>query len=212
MAGVTVSCDDASTETGSDGRYTLIVKIGEQTLRFTKTGFFSYSLEVSVTEDETTEVSTPVMFSPTVPTGHVRIVLSWGEKPRDADSHLWTPSDHHIYFASKGDADASPWAWLDVDDVSSYGPETVTITSVQSGTYNYGVYNYSNEHPLIDSGAKVEVYNQSGLIRTYYVPTSGTGRWWNVFSMNGSTITTINTISSESPRSMDRAMPNKADQ
>ncbi len=107
--------------------------------------------------------------------------------------------------------EASPWAWLDVDDVTSYGPETVTITSVQSGTYNYGVFNYSNEHPLIDSGAKVEVYNHSGLIKTYYVPTSGTGRWWNIFSMNGGVITTINTITDTPPRLMNKALPSKAD-
>ncbi len=100
VSGVSVSCNDASTTTGSNGRYTLVVRIGQQTLHFTKSGFFSYSLAVFVTEDVTTEVSTPVMMSPTVPTGQVRIVLSWGADPWDLDLHLWTPSNYHVYWGS----------------------------------------------------------------------------------------------------------------
>ncbi len=212
VSGVSVSCDDASTTTGSNGRFTLVVEIGQQTLRFTKTGYFSYSLTVFVEEDATTEIETPAMIAPTVGTGQVRIVLSWGAEPRDLDSHLWTPSDYHVYYGDEGAADASPWAWLDVDDVTSYGPETITITSVQSGTYYYSVHNYSGEHPLSQSGAKVEVYNHSGLVRTFYVPASGTGDWWNIFSMNGGAITTINAIADDSSRLMDRTMPPKAGQ
>lgn len=53
----------------------------------------------------------------------MRVVLSWGEKPFDLDSHLIFPGGH-IYFDSKEGTDAN----LDVDDTDSYGPETVTIS------------------------------------------------------------------------------------
>ena len=33
---------------------------------------------------------------------------------------------------------------LDVDDISSYGPETITILENIYGTYTYAVHNYSN--------------------------------------------------------------------
>lgn len=53
----------------------------------------------------------------------MRVVLSWGEKPFDLDSHLIFPGGH-IYFDSKEGTDAN----LDVDDTDSYGSETVTIS------------------------------------------------------------------------------------
>ncbi|MBA4382487.1 MAG: hypothetical protein C0406_07975, partial [Sideroxydans sp.] len=55
----------------------------------------------------------------------MRIVLNWGELPSDLDSHLIFPSNH-IYFNSKTGSTSSD-AKLDVDDTTSYGPETITI-------------------------------------------------------------------------------------
>ncbi|MCW8631650.1 hypothetical protein OQH38_16240, partial [Acinetobacter baumannii] len=54
--------------------------------------------------------------------GSMRIVLTWGEKPLDLDSHL-NYSNQHIYWSNKEGHQAN----LDVDDRDSYGPETITI-------------------------------------------------------------------------------------
>ena len=71
----------------------------------------------------------------------MRVVLSWGEKPFDLDSHLIFPGGH-IYFDSKEGTDAN----LDVDDTDSYGSETVTISKKHFGeSYIYAVQDYSNK-------------------------------------------------------------------
>ena len=145
-----------------------------------------------------------ISLSPPLEVGEIRIVLSWGVQPTDLDSHLWLPPEHeryHIYFLDEGNQDDCPFAELDVDDVTSFGPETVTITERFDGTYVYAVHNYSDELggssvPITQSNAQVQVFGEGGLIQSFSVPASGSGFWWHVFNMNGETgaITPINTI------------------
>ncbi|HDT3629135.1 TPA: tetratricopeptide repeat protein [Escherichia coli] len=115
----------------------------------------------------------------------MRVVLSWGEKPFDLDSHLIFPGGH-IYFDSKEGTDAN----LDVDDTDSYGPETVTISKKHCGeSYIYAVQDYSNKglpnsNYLSASKAKVFVYVGSSLVRSYSVPAGKRGNIWTVFKLN----------------------------
>ncbi|HDS5785776.1 TPA: tetratricopeptide repeat protein, partial [Escherichia coli] len=115
----------------------------------------------------------------------MRVVLSWGEKPFDLDSHLIFPGGH-IYFDSKEGTDAN----LDVDDTDSYGPETVTISKKHFGeSYIYAVQDYSNKglpnsNYLSASKAKVFVYVGSSLVRSYSVPAGKRGNIWTVFKLN----------------------------
>lgn len=115
----------------------------------------------------------------------MRVVLSWGEKPFDLDSHLIFPGGH-IYFDSKEGTDAN----LDVDDTDSYGPETVTISKKHFGeSYIYAVQDYSNKglpnsNYLSTSKAKVFVYVGSSLVRSYSVPAGKRGNIWTVFKLN----------------------------
>ncbi|HCU3254635.1 TPA: tetratricopeptide repeat protein [Escherichia coli] len=115
----------------------------------------------------------------------MRVVLSWGEKPFDLDSHLIFPGGH-IYFDCKEGTDAN----LDVDDTDSYGPETVTISKKHFGeSYIYAVQDYSNKglpnsNYLSASKAKVFVYVGSSLVRSYSVPAGKRGNIWTVFKLN----------------------------
>ena len=115
----------------------------------------------------------------------MRVVLSWGEKPFDLESHLIFPGGH-IYFDSKEGTDAN----LDVDDTDSYGPETVTISKKHFGeSYIYAVQDYSNKglpnsNYLSASKAKVFVYVGSSLVRSYSVPAGKRGNIWTVFKLN----------------------------
>lgn len=130
----------------------------------------------------------------------MRIVLRWGSSPSDLDSHLQANltggGNYHVYYSNKNpNSNAS----LDLDDTSSYGPETVTVT-VEDGVYTYYVHNYSGgSSGLAGSGATVEVYVGLATVAeyTFYVP-SGSGIYWTVFSYNSTTqtFTTINQISS----------------
>lgn len=134
----------------------------------------------------------------------MRVVLTWGEVPRDLDSHLKvsvSTGQYHIYYSNKTPSGAQ--ANLDVDDVSSYGPETVTVTEFyENGIYHYFVHNYTGggSNVLSNSGATVKVYFGNTLYRTFYVP-EGLGIYWDVFTYNSYTgeFTVIDTIVSSQP-------------
>lgn len=114
----------------------------------------------------------------------MRIVLNWGSSPYDLDSHLVYPRNHVSFVSQKGDQ-----AHLDVDDTTSYGPETITIEKKKEGQrYVYAVHNYSdrenlNSDSLSKSAAKVFVYVGQTLIKTYYVPSNKSGNMWAVFAV-----------------------------
>ena len=115
----------------------------------------------------------------------MRIVLNWGESPADLDSHLVFPGNH-VYFSQKEGSDAN----LDVDDIDSYGPETITVERKHSGErYVYAVHNFTHRQDIQDnslsySDAKVFVYVGQTLIKTYYVPKNRPGNLWTVFAVN----------------------------
>jgi len=117
----------------------------------------------------------------------MRVVLNWGATPSDLDSHLVYPGNH-VYFIDKQGAEAN----LDVDDTTSYGPETITIERKHDGErYIYAVHDYSNREDmnstaLSRSGAKVFVYVGQTLVRTYYVPANKKGNLWQVFAVTES--------------------------
>ncbi|MDR0919464.1 MAG: M4 family metallopeptidase, partial [Oscillospiraceae bacterium] len=135
----------------------------------------------------------------------VRVVLTWGDYPRDLDSHLYGPSGNstnnfHIYYVEKSYSYAGKTvAFLDVDDTSSYGPETTTVYNVINGIYTFSVYNFSGSPDIKSSNAKVQVYIGDSNIASYTfnVPKNGEGRNWNVFKYQSTTktIVPINTIS-----------------
>lgn len=142
--------------------------------------------------------------NPTLPAGQTRVILTWGASPSDLDSHMTGPlsgstSRFHVYYASRGSSTATPFVNLDVDDTSSYGPETTTINQQTAGTYKFSVHDYSDlastsSVALSASGAKVRVYNSTGLIATFNVPANQGGTLWSVFELNGNTIIPVSTM------------------
>src|SRR5688500_15434273 len=62
-------------------------------------GFLRSSQEnISIAVGEDTSVN--FSLSPLLSQGELRLVLSWGDRPRDLDSHLWLPleTSYHAYF------------------------------------------------------------------------------------------------------------------
>lgn len=123
--------------------------------------------------------------------GDLRIVLSWGESPFDLDSHFTGPTAtgnrFHIYYADPSVNNGSE-AYLDVDDVESYGPETITINQYMSGMYRYSVHNFSNSdfnggQEIFDSPTKVEIFDSNGLIAAFSPKAfeAESGNTWRVF-------------------------------
>lgn len=79
--------------------------------------------------------------------GAITVRLTWGANP-DVDLHAFEPTNRHVYYAAmQGD-----FGTLDVDDVSSFGPEHYVV-SCQSlrenpnaiGRYRFGVNYYSGQ-------------------------------------------------------------------
>lgn len=95
-----------------------------------------------------------------------------------------------------------------MDDTSSYGPETVTITLDSSlaqdgGVFKYSVHNYtnhysSNSNSLSLSNATVHIYAGNNLLKTYNAPMNEIGTVWRVFDITENGIETVNEFYNES--------------
>jgi hypothetical protein len=118
----------------------------------------------------------------------VAIRLTWGESPSDLDSHLITPSGEHVYFQNFGNGTAAPFASLDVDDRSSFGPEVITITKLMVGTYRYYVRNFRGQSSGLFSlsAARVELFTPNRVTELITVPTVDTlsTNYWLPFEMD----------------------------
>ncbi|MHB1123895.1 MAG: hypothetical protein ACYC0T_14390 [Ramlibacter sp.] len=126
--------------------------------------------------------------------GQFRTILTWGENPDDLDSHLTGPTSDsssrwHIYYA---DQSSGGVCGLDVDDTTSYGPETVTCPATGSagsllpGVYRYSVHHWGGSGTVGTSGASVRLEFANGTVYNYTPPASG---WagpndvWTVFEL-----------------------------
>lgn len=192
----------------SNGVYTITnIPPGNRTLSATKTGYITYKDSMYLGFNPTTTYNLTI--SPVLGAGQIRAVLTWNVDPHDLDSHLWTPNGSRIFFYAKGNCLFTPFACLDVDDTSSYGPETITIKQRLPGTYTYAIHTYAGYGSIAQtSNARVKVY--IGSQSYVFTPPACTGslcstyRWWHVFTINGANgqITPINRYSTISPRNL----------
>ncbi len=137
--------------------------------------------------------------------------LTWGENPSDLDTHVFGPSNFHIWYGNFGDYNTTH-AKLDVDDTTSYGPEVFTVRDLPEGTYHYCVHHYAGSSDITHSGARIEL-KVNHTRRVFVPPTTpaqgASDDWWNVFDFvvdsNGNiTITPpVNTWSTKAPDGTD---------
>ena len=139
------------------------------------------------------------------------ITLTWGQNPRDMDSHLLVPSQSgdgtftHISYMNYGSLTAYPYASLDTDDRYSEGPENITVVKKYTGTYSYYVHWYTGTGNLLTSQSKVTVL-LNGYLYVFNVPTTGNEEYayWHVFNMvvnesGNVSLQTVNTILETAP-------------
>jgi len=172
---------------------------GYYTARVSAQGFVDGSL-VALCRGGLTNSNQNGALTPILDERNWRIILTWGATPSDLDSHLTGPipnsiSRFHVYYDNK----TTNYANLDLDDTTSYGPETITIPKVGSGTYRYSVHDFTNRsstssNALSQSGAQVQVYRGNDLFKTYSVP-SKSGTLWTVFEIRDGNLTDVNTMS-----------------
>ncbi len=195
--------------TDNSGRFTITLTIGTYVYAIYAQGRIPLVSGATVNDTTATQLTTTV--TEPVPAGQMRIVLNWGAEPSDLDSHLTGDSTttagrprYHVFYANRvvRFANGDTIAYLDVDDVTSYGPETITIYRFFPGTLRYKIHDYSNRnttgsHYMSDSSnAIVRVYTSAGLIREDRIRTGVAGNQWYVYDINGATqaITFVNTI------------------
>lgn len=191
-----------SSSTNENGAYEVTsdnLLIGFYTMEMVKSGFVTGYKNIAVRQldmDAQNAVLSPISSDNTY-----RAVLTWGENPRDLDSHvegkLKDNSSFHVYYAYKSQNDGdSEVCNLDVDDTTSYGPETTTLIPNTSEPYYYYIYKYAGSGAVSTSGAQIKLYKGSDLIKTYNVPTNqGTSDYWNVFAIKDGKVITKDTIS-----------------
>ena len=197
--------------TSENGNYSVELPDGYYTITFKKDQY--YDLDVNVAAIGGTTVTKNVTISPILgdTSGEMRVVLTWGENPRDLDSHLLSAanSDYHVYYSDKKqyredeDGNTILVADLDTDDTTSYGPETITIHEIsENDKFQYYVHDYTNKYDeentqLSASEATVRVYMGDTLVATYHIPVDQTGTLWHVFDYDPETkqITAVNEFS-----------------
>ena len=201
----------ASALTDATGLYSFFdLPAGTYTAMASKTGYITNSFTVGVVGGQLTSEQNGAL-SPILAPEELRIVVTWGATPDDLDSHLTGPipdqtTRFHVYFADQGNLTLSPFAALDRDDITSFGPETITITMRFDGIYRYSVHDFSNSlsstsSDLSNSGAQVKIYMGSSPTPTIFnVPPGNPGTVWTVFELDGisGTITPINLFGFES--------------
>ena len=175
---------------------------GNYTLTAKKNGYIGTSFNIIVLPGETdAHPQQNATMAPAQTEGDTwRIVLTWGENPRDLDSHvvgaLTTGNSFHVYYSHKSQYDGSLEVCnLDRDDTTSYGPETITLNTNSNTPYYYYIYRYAGSGTVASSGAQIKVYHGADSVRTFNVPTGlGNGDYWNVFAVVDGRIVVQNTI------------------
>ena len=195
--------------TNANGDYTILnVGTGNHNAAGSSDGFCPFGAPFVIPEDYEGETFTyNFSMSPVLVAGQTRMVLNWGETPHDLDSHLLTPiiggSTYHVYYSSVGSYAEAPYAKLDTDDTDGYGPETITINQLFSGTYTYYIKNFNDASDgLKNSGAVAQIYSGESCAATIIeVPTDADGSYWHVCNIDGSTgdIMVINQIQNSAP-------------
>jgi len=199
----------AETTSNDSGQYTVSLPPGNYTAVVSANGYQSDFTNIIIIGGESAD-SQDCTLTPILQDGEVRVVLTWGEYPRDLDSHMVGPTPDggrfHTYYTQKNYYYASEnYVNLDVDDTSSYGPETTSIYVGVGGTYTFYVFDYTNRgsstsNAMATSGAQVKVYI-AGLPPVIYNVPHQDGTLWTVCSITNGQITPINTMSYETTSS-----------
>jgi hypothetical protein len=132
----------------------------------------------------------------------VCVRLAWNTPDADLDTHVWPPSGTpEIWFEFLGSVSVSPFIALDIDDQTAPGLEQVSIAQLLPGTTSYAVVNYDactgGGTSFGATDATVTVTNNGTPLGTFNAAAAtGTGVWWNVFTINDQgTVTPINQFS-----------------
>lgn len=183
--------------TDSNGKVLLeLTESGTYTIEISKDGYITETFEIYVTAYDT-QFQKSFAISPEMSEDAIRFVLTWGSYPADLD--LWligTASDGTSVRVSfldmrETNANGAVIAELDVDDMSGYGPETMTLLDPY-GSYTLTVVDYRGTGDMSLSGAQVKIYIGSSLYTVVDVP-GGLENGWQICLVENGNLTITNT-------------------
>ena len=203
-ATVAVSGTALSTTTDASGNFTITgVPEGGQTIVATLTGYVETSVPTLLVANGTSE-TTIGMLALGAGGDNVAAVLAWGEDPRDLDLHMSGPDGSggrfHAYYSSKSPV---PHVFLDLDDTSSFGPETMTVQPTETGAfvpgdYHVWIHHYAGDLTFAESTATVTLFAAGAQIAQYTVGgASGDSsqRIWQVVEFSVSATGAVSNVS-----------------
>jgi len=131
-----------------------------------------------------------------------RVVLTWNDA-QDLDLQATGPREHDDFVFALGPGEtAAAGASLTTSRAPGPGRETITIQGRQDGIYQFYVFDYSARRggprgALSDSSARVQVFVDGDLERSFDVPVDRIGNVWTVCSLYGSELTEVGNMSFE---------------
>jgi hypothetical protein len=227
LVGASVVIGGQTATTNSSGIATLSnLPAGAASVAVTASGYVATSqiATLGCTSTNTVTIAlSPSTGAGSLTSGQFRVVLTWGQNPYDLDSHLTGPASDgsrwHVYYSDKTAGDI---CGLDVDDTSSYGPETVTCprtdttnNALRPGVYRYSVHHYGGSANIGTAGTSVRLEFGNGTVYTYTPPTTATYSSskdvWTVFELTVNTngtvnVAPVNTVTNEPSSSSVRGL------
>ncbi|WP_102559254.1 tandem-95 repeat protein [Vibrio lentus] len=178
--------------TDQSGNYSVSGPVVDQgTVTIEQDGSITSSFLVPAGEDTNDGVTA---ISEVLEETDMRIVVTWGESPRDMDNHLWlydtengNELDHIYYRDMSHDLGEGNVVQQDVDDTNGGGPETITIPNYQDADMHYSVHNYTSRSWDVDGveDVQVQVFVGDTLVETFSPDLSEnpSGDHWHVFDI-----------------------------
>lgn len=204
--------------TRSDGTFTITnMPAGWYQVTASKSGYITTTDEVGWEVHEGCWNLLPFFALPKAQASDVyTVVLEWRGfcDMLDLDSYLWLPAtlpprnQYMVFFADRGNFNVPPYARLLRDEPGEmpwrfWWPlfvETLTFRARYPGTYTFAVNDVIGWGNWCCSGAVVRLYRGTSLVGTWSVcDAQGEGEWWKVFTVSGTTVTSVNQLTDDFP-------------
>ena len=180
----------------NDGLYGFSnIAVGDYTAEISLNGYVTGYETIKVLTNETN--ANNFVISPELTSDEaMRLILTWGETPRDLDSYLLITKDDgttsSVYY---GNREVTDYAKLDIDKMAGYGPETITINYLSSGKYIYYIDRFSSGD-LNTSKASVQVIRAGEDTLVVDINTTGDDKYWEVLHIDNGVVNVVNQIGS----------------
>lgn len=155
-----------TTDANGDFRFACIKPAGQKTVLATAPACGFNTGTANVRRSGDSQVVIPLNCSGVV-VDRIVVILQWAAQPSDLDIHLSGPDGQgerfHLFYNNRAPV---PYVSISVDDINSFGPETLTISksagAFVAGDYHVWVHNFVRS-TFVDSNAVITVLRMDPL-------------------------------------------------